>query len=174
MLPAIVEAREVWLPIATFLLGFFVRTFTLSKADRELNERSKFALSKELADSQNDAYQKLMKALTEFASEATKPSLADFFSICGPAQDYLYQQKLTADAVMAGRVDNQSRDATFVPKLVETADVVIPKTYTTLKKIADKHGLPYPEQFDRANYQSIFDVVEKFGGRETTARLSGN
>lgn len=173
MLPAIADAREVWLPIATFLLGFFVRTFTLSKADRELNERSKFALSKELATSQNDAYQKLMKALTEYVSASGEPSLSDFFAISGPVQDYLYQQKLTADAVMAGRVDSQSRDATFVPKLVETADVVIPKAYTTLKEIADRHKLPYPEEFDRANYQSIYDVVEKFRGREVVARLSG-
>lgn len=173
MLPEIVKTHEVWLPIVTFLLGFFAKTFTLSKADRELNERSKFALSKELANSQNDVYQKLMRALTEYASGTAAPSLADFFSISGPAQDYLYQQKLTADAVMAGRVDNQSRDATFVPKLVETADVLIPKTYTTLKKIAVKHGLPYPDEFDRANYQSIYDVVEKFRGRETVARLTG-
>lgn len=173
MPPAIVEHREVWLPIVTFLLGFFVRTFTFSKADRELNERAKFALSKELADSQNEAYQSLMRALTTYATQTDPPTLQDFFAISGPCQNYLYQQKLTADAIMSDRVDRQSRDATFVPKLVETADVIVPKTYATLKDIAAKHGLPFADEFDRANYQSIFDVVEKFKGRETTSRLSG-
>jgi hypothetical protein len=173
MPPGIAETREIWLPILTFLLGFFARTFTLSKADRELNERSKFALSKELADSQNETYQALMRALTEYSAQSSPPSLNDFFTISGPSQNYLYQQKLTADAILAGRVDAQSRDATFVPKLVETADILIPKIYGTLKKIADKHDLPYPDEFDRANYQSIFDAVEKYRGRESVDRLSG-
>lgn len=173
MLPAVVEAREVWLPILTFFLGFFARTFTMSAADRAANKRAKFELSKQLAEQQNVAYQTLMQALTAYSSAKTKPNLNDFFSISGPAQNYLYQQKVTADAIMAGMIDEQSRDATFVPKLVETADLLVPKIYETLKGIADKHGLPHTDQFDRANYQSIFDVVEKFGGRETARRLSG-
>ena len=70
---------------------------------------------------------------------------------------------MVADAILSHQIDAQSRDATFMPKLTETADKVIPTTYATLKKIADKHGLPYPAEFERANYQSIFDVVEKFG-----------
>lgn len=172
MPPEIVESSKVWLPILTFFLGFFARTFVMSAADRAANKRAKFELSKKLADDQNAAYQKLMDALTKFASKKTKPKLEDFFSISGPAQNYLYQQKATADAIMADMVDPQSRDGTFVPKLTETADKVIPAVYQKLKEIADKHGLPHTDQFDRANYQSIFDVVEKFGGRATVARQS--
>ena len=172
MLPAIAETSKVWLPIATFLLGFFVRTFTLSKADRELNERAKFTLSKELSDSQNESYQNLMKALTEYAGNVGAPSLEDFFSISGPAQNYLYQQKLTADAILSGRVDAQSRDATFLPKLFETATILVPKIYEVLREIAEKHGLPFAAGFDRANYQSIFDVVEKYDTQAAVARLS--
>jgi|GEM_PF-2032040 len=173
MPPEIVETQGVWLPILTFFLGFFARTFVMSAADRAANKRAKFALSKQLADVQNEAYQRLGKALTEYATKTSKPTLEDFFAISGPAQNYLYQQKATADAIMADMVDPQSRDATFVPKLTETADIVIPKVYQKLKEIADKHGLPHTDQFDRANYQSIFDVVEKYRGREIAARLSG-
>lgn len=172
MPPEIVESSKVWFPILTFFLGFFARTFVMSAADRAANKRAKFALSKQLADDQNEAYQKLAKALTEYGSQSSRPSLDDFFAISGPAQNYLYQQKTTADAILADMVDAQSRDGTFVPKLTETADRVIPAVYRTLKEIADKHGLPHTDQFDRANYQSIFDVVEKFGGREAVGRLS--
>lgn len=173
MLPVIAEYWEFWLPFVTFFLGFFARTFVMSAADRAANKRAKFEMSKKLADDQNEAFQKLGRALTEYASEKTKPTLQDFFAISGPAQNYLYQQKATADAILADMVDKQTRDATFVPKLTETADIVIPKVYATLKGIAEKHELPYTDQFDRANYQSIFDVVEKYRGREIASRLTG-
>lgn len=165
-MPAIVESSQVWLPILTFFLGFFARTFVMSAADRAANKRAKFDLAKKLADDQNIAYQRLIEALAKFTkSKKSKPTLDDFIAISGPAQNYLYQQKATADAILAGMVDTQSRDGTFIPKLTETAEKLIPKIYETLKNIADKNNIHYPDQFDRDNYKSIFDVVEKYGAR---------
>jgi len=172
MLPAIADHQEVWLPIVTFVLGVMFKTFVLPAADRAADRRAKFELSKKLADDQHLAFQRLAEALTRYATQKTKPKLEDFLSISGPAQNYLYQQKATADAILSGMVDSQMRDGTFLPKLTETADKVIPNIYRTLNEIADKHGLPHTDQFDRANYQSIFDVVEKYGGREIVRRLS--
>lgn len=164
MLPEIVKYQDVAVPIITFFMGFFASRFTLSKADRLSHEAAQFALSKQMAESQNQAYTRLMQALTKFVNDKDRPpTIDDFFAISGPAQDYLFQQKMVADAILSHQIDAQSRDATFIPKLTETADKVIPTTYATLKKIADKHGLPYPAEFERANYQSIFDAVEKFG-----------
>lgn len=164
MLPEIVEYQDILVPIATFLLGFFASRFTLSKEARLSYEQAQFALSKEMSESQHKAYIELMRALTKFVGEKDRErTMDDFFALSGPAQNYLYQQKMVADAILANKIDPQSRDANFVPKLVETADKVIPKVYENLKKIADKHNLPYPEHFDRANYQSIFEVVEKYG-----------
>lgn len=164
MLPEIVKYQDVIVPIAAFLLGFFASRFTLSKDARLSHESSKFALSKEMAESQNKAYLELMHALTKYVNDKGKErSIDDFFALSGPAQNYLFQQKMVADAILANKIDKQSRNTTFVPKLVETADKIIPKVYENLKKIAERHRLPYPDHFDRANYQSIFDVVEKYG-----------
>jgi G3E family GTPase len=128
MLPEIVEYQDILVPIATFLLGFFASRFTLSKEARLSYERAQFALSKEMAGSQNKAYNELMRALTKYVSEKGRErTMDDFFALSGPAQDYLFQQKMVADAILANKIDRQSRDATFVPKLVETADKVIPK-----------------------------------------------
>lgn len=172
MLPEIAKYQEVWLPILTFIAGVLFKTFVMPAAERAADKRAKFDLSKKLADDQNAAYQKLTDALTKYASKKSKPKLSDFVSISGPAQNYLYQQKATADAILSNMVDPQMRDGTFVPKLTETADTIIPAVYKKLNEIADKHGLPHTDQFDRANYQSIFDVVEKYNGRETVKRLS--
>lgn len=164
MLPEIVKYQDIAIPVLTFLMGFFASRFTLSKAERLTHENAQFALSKQMAESQNQAYTRLMQALTKYVGDKDRPPLIDdFFAISGPAQDYLFQQKMVADAILSNKIDAQSRDATFIPKLTETADKVIPTAYATLKKIADKHGLPYPAEFERANYQSIFDAVEKFG-----------
>jgi len=163
MLPAIVETSQVWLPILTFFLGFFARTFVMSAADRAANRRAKFELSKKLSDDQNVAYQKLVEALTKFAAKKTKPNLNDFISISAPAQNYLYQQKATADAILAGMVDPQSRDGTFIPKLREKGERLLPKIYETLNGIAQKNGLSYPDQFNRSNYKSIVDAIDKYG-----------
>lgn len=172
MLPAIADHQEVWLPIVTFVLGVMFKTFVLPAADRAADRRAKFELSKKLADDQNVAFQKLADALAKYGTQQTKPTLEDFVSISGPAQNYLYQQKATADAILSGMVDPQMRDGTFVPKLVETADKLLPHVYKTIAEIAERHGLPHTTQFDRANYQSIFDVIEKYGGRELVRRLS--
>ena len=172
MPPEIAETSKVWLPILTFIAGFLTKTWVMPAADRAAHKRAKFDLSKKLADDQNAAYQGLMTALTQYANKQSKPKLEDFLSISGPAQNYLYQQKATADAILSNMVDPQMRDGTFVPKLTETADKIIPAVYQKLNEIADKHGLPHTDQFDRANYQSIFEVVEKYRGRENFARLT--
>ncbi len=163
MLPKIVEYQEFIVPLGAFFLGFFTSRFTLSKVDRISNENVKFALSREFAEGQNQAYAALMSALTKYAQGESKPSLDDFFEISRPAQNYLFQQKLVADAIMSDKIDRQSRDATFIPKLTDTADRLIPKIHDTLREIAVKHSLPYPADFQRGDYQSVFDAVEKYG-----------
>ena len=175
MLPEIVKYQDIIVPIATFFVGFFASRFTLSKEARLSHEAGQFALSKEMAESQHNSYTELMSALTQFVSEKGKErSIDDFIALSVPVQNYLFQQKMVADAILSNKIDPQSRDATFVPQLGETANKVIPKAYSNLKKIADRHELAFPEHFERANYQSIFDVVEKYGTDHLVVQATAN
>lgn len=153
---------NLWLPAATFVAGLFATRFTMSKSERFNANQAKFTLTKEMAKARHEAYLELKSALHLYAEQAGKPTLQDFLEISGKAQTYLYQQKLIADAILSDKLDTVSRDETLIPSLCETANKTIPSVYKTLKSIADKNGLPYPDEFERSNYMSIFSAIERY------------
>lgn len=153
---------NLWLPVITFVAGLFATRFTMSKSERFNANQAKFTLAKEMAKARHDAYLELKSALHLYAEKIGKPTLQDFLEISGKAQTYLYQQKLIADAILSDKIDPVSRDETLIPSLCETAEKTIPSLYETLKSIAGKNDLPYPDEFERSNYQSIFSAIERF------------
>lgn len=153
---------NLWLPVVTFVAGLFATRFSMSKSERFNANQAKFALAKEMAKARHDAHLELKSALHLYAQQTGKPSLQDFLEISSKAQTYLYQQKLIADAILSDKLDPISRDETLIPSLCETATKTIPSVYETLKYIADKNGLPYPAEFERSNYQSIYSAIERY------------
>lgn len=153
---------NIWLPILTFIAGAALSRFTMSKEGRTAALQAKSQQAATLGNLQNDRTIELLAALSAFADKKGKPSLKDFIAISTPANRFLYQQKLIADAVLAGTVDSTSRDNTLMPSLKETAERLIPRIYADLKEIADKNGLPYPDDFKRENYEGIFAAVKKY------------
>lgn len=154
---------NVWLPILTFIAGALLSRFTMSKAERTSSLQVKSQQAAALAGLQNDRSIELMTALAAYARKKTKPTLKDFLSVSSAANRFLYQQKVIADAIMAGTVDPVSRDNTLMPSLIETAERLIPRIYGDLKEIAEKNKLPYPDDFKRENYEGIYSAVEKYG-----------
>lgn len=151
-------------PVIMFILGFLTSRFTMSKTDRLAAAQTKFSVARELSLNQNTAYQQFAVALAEYASsKKKKPTISDFMKISVAGQNFLYQQRLVADAILSDKVDDVSRDKTLIKSLKDTAERTIPKIYETLKEIADKNGLPQPDQFKKSDYQSIYDAVEKYG-----------
>jgi hypothetical protein len=154
---------NVWLPIVTFFLGAALTRLTMSKAERANLGQLKSQRAADLANLQNERTVELLTALTEYSQRSGRPTLSEFLTISAAANKFLYQQKVIADAVLSDRVDATSRDNTLVPSLKETAERLIPRIYETLKDIAEKNSLPYPDDFKRENYEGIFAAVEKYG-----------
>lgn len=154
--------------LLTFGLGVLISRFTLSKAERISAGNAAFALTKELVAQQQQAKQKLYQTLSEFGARTGKPTLQEFYEVISAASAYLTQQKIIADAILSNKVDTVSRDGTLVPSLIECAEKTLPSIYDALKDIAENNGLPYPDSFERENYKSIFDVVEKYSPRKNT------
>lgn len=157
---------NVWLPIITFIAGVIVSRFTMSRAESVTSDRAKFVLANDMAQAQNEAFLALMAALSEYSAQSGKPTLAEFVAISSKSNSFLYQQKMIANAILSDKLDRVTRDETLIPSLTETAYRIIPKVYETLKSIADKNGLPYPAEFERYNYQSIFSAVEKYASAQ--------
>ncbi len=153
---------NLWLPAATFVAGLLATRFTMTKSERANADQAKFSLARELAKSRHEAYLDLKSALAIYVGKKGRPTLKEFVDISGKAQTYLYQQKLIADAILSEKIDPVSRDETLVPSLCETVQKSIPSIYETLKDIAAKNDLPYPEEFERSNYQSIYSAVERY------------
>jgi hypothetical protein len=158
-----IDPAQVALACASFGVGYFVRSYTLSAKERSDVNQVAFVNAKELASLQNQRFNELMETFAEYAGASDKPTVKEFAALNRVAQDYLYQQQLTADAILSGKVDKVTRDNTLMPKLVETAERIIPKVYATLHDIADQNGIDYPIDFKRENYESIYSAVEKYG-----------
>lgn len=135
----------------------------MSKAERANLGQLKSQRAADLANLQNERTVELLTALAEYSQRSGRPTLSEFLTISAAANKFLYQQKVVADAVLADRVDATSRDNTLVPSLIETAERLIPKIYETLKEIAEKNNLPYPDDFKRENYEGIYSAVERCG-----------
>jgi hypothetical protein len=155
---------NVIVPIITFVCGFFVSRFTLTKKERKDVEQTQFENAKQLMESQHDRFQEFSLALTKYVGKDGEPALDDFYEIATVGERYFYQQKITADAILSGRVDSNSRDSTLVPKITETVEKTLPTFYEVLQKIAKKKHFPYHGKLERRNYESLYAVVEKYGG----------
>lgn len=155
--------KNIPIPIATFLLGFFTSRFTMSKKERADIGQTNFENAKALMEAQNTTFQEFSASLHKYANKKGKPSLTDFFDISTAGEKYFYQQKITCDAILAGKVDNNSRDNTLVPKIRESVERTLPDFYRTLQSIAEKREIEYEGRLVRSNYESLYLVVEKYG-----------
>lgn len=154
---------DIVVPIGTFVLGFFVSRFTLSKRDQKDIQQRLFENSKALVAENEARYQEFCGAIKRYAEGSGPPTLDDFHQITAAGERYFTQQKITADAIFAGNVDDKTRDHTLVPGIKETIERSLPRYYESLKNIAQKHDLPYSGELRRENYESLYSVVEKYG-----------
>lgn len=163
MLEFIQNNLPVLAPIVTFVLGFFVSRWTMTKKERKDVAQKQYENSKALMESQHERFQEFTTALKKYVDKKEAPTLDDFFEIATKGEKYFYQQKITSDAILAGAVDSTSRDNTLVPGIAETIKKSLPTFYGTLQTIAKKKGFEYDGRLERANYESLYVVVEKYG-----------
>jgi hypothetical protein len=149
--------------VVTFIMGFFVSRWTMSKKERKDYEQKLYENGSDLMEKQNDRFQEFTTSLTKYIDNKDSPTLDDFYQIATSGEKYFYQQKITSDAIMTNKVDARVRDNTLVPSIKETISKSLPQFYKSLKLISDKKGFKYTGQLKRENYESLYLVVEKYG-----------
>ena len=156
------EYDSVIIPIVSFVLGFLVCRFTMSKKERKDYEQKLFENGRELMEAQSSRFQEFSSRLQRYINSSGDPTLDDFFDIAATGEKYFYQLKISSDAILSGKVDAGTRDNTLVPHIREAVQKSLPTFYSVLQAIAKKKGIEYRGKLERANYESVYAVVEKY------------
>lgn len=150
------------IPFATFVLGWFGARWTMTKKERKDFEQKLFENGRDLMVAQQDRFQEFAATLAKYINKDGEPTFADFVEISTVGEKLLYQQKIVSDAILSGKVDTKTRDNTLLPSIIETVDRTLPNYYNTLRSIAKRRGFDYEGELRRANYESLYVVVEKY------------
>ncbi|WP_157958248.1 hypothetical protein [Salinicola sp. CR57] len=153
---------ELGIPIGTFLLGFFVSRFTMTKKERKDYEIQLVETARQLIGEQTDAFQEFSKAINKYANKKGEPNLDDFFLISTTGEVYFSRIRASCDAIIAGKVDKDSLKNTIFPKVKDAVERSLPDFYKTLKEIAEREGITYSGELKRENYESIYKVYGKY------------
>ena len=154
---------DVLTPIATFVLGFLISRFTLSKKDRIERKHQVYKNSQQIIDDQQNAFQEFCKALNLYINKQGPPDANDFFEIATKGEKYFYVQSKVASSIIAGEVDEHTRDSVLIPKLKDTTERTLPNFYQTLQEISKKCGIQYQGKLREEDYPSLFKVVRQYG-----------
>lgn len=142
--------------------------FILSRKDRNDDDQKRFENTKDLlADgvAKASAFQTAIgKAL-----KRPKPSMDDVLTVMSAGEVYFATLKLMAQAVLDGRVSDNTRTHDFVPKIAEALEKSVPAYYEALRKVCAKVGLPFEGEFLEGNYESLFRVLDMYD-REAWAK----
>jgi len=150
-------------PSGTFILGFLTSRFTMSKKERADTSRAAFQDTRALMERQEQTFQAYASAIRAYCDSKDTEEMDHFFSIATTGETYFYQLKIACDAILSGNVDPVARDNTLLPKIREATLESLPAHYSTLKSISKKKGFAYKGELRRANYNSLYAVLEKHG-----------
>jgi len=159
-------AKDNFSPVQWFFggaIGFLATRWTLTKKERLDAEQKLFENGRDLMLAQNARYQEFTNALQKYITKKKDPTFDDFLSIATAGDNYFHQLTIVSNAILAGKVDSHSRDATLVPRIEEAIKSNLPGYYSTLQSIAARKGYEYSGKLQRSQYQAIYAVVEKYG-----------
>lgn len=155
-------AKDIGVPIATFVAGFATARWTLTKKDRLEFEQKNL----ENTNARIGEFEKAFEAYTqaiEIYTSLPDPDASFFVKIAVTGDVYITTLNRMSSLILSGKSDVQLRDDVLLPKIRAAVSRTIPQHYKTLKAIADKHGFPFNGEERRAEDSAIYSVVEKFG-----------
>ena len=157
-------------PAVTFVVGgicgFLGTRFTMSAAERKNYKQTQYENALKHKKAKEERFVAFTRAMRDYVNKGGPPSLDEFHSISTSGDLYFSELRIIADAILDGNVDPGSRDRTFVPDLVRAVQKTIPSYYETLGRIASQMGVEYGGAFQRADYESVFQAVEKYAPKE--------
>lgn len=154
--------KEAGIPLATFVAGFLVSRFTLTKKDRKDVEQKNYENSSTLVDRYEVAYKEYTLAIKAYA-DAPSAALDDFTEIATKGDRYFTQLNFLASAILADKVDLTARDQLLLPKIRSAVSRSLPQHYDTLRSIATKHSFAYRGELRRTDYGALYEVIDRFG-----------
>lgn len=155
-------AKDIGVPLLTFILGFAVSRWTLTKKDRKEFEQKNFDNVANLLEQHDAAYAQYTKALAAYA-QAARADINNFTDIATLGDRYFIHLNLLASAIMSDKVDGHARDYILLPKIRDVVDRTLPQHYGALKSMSDKYGFGYRGRLRRGDYGALYDVVHKYG-----------
>ncbi|MCK5214198.1 MAG: hypothetical protein KAR05_02450 [Candidatus Omnitrophica bacterium] len=144
--------------ILVFIGGFLSRKFTLTKKEKIDHSAKLQETSNKLNDALNNKYQIFTLALNNYININKNPDGNDFYKIATTGDSYFEQIRSICDSVLSENVDKNTVKNTFIPKIVETIEKILPKYYETLQEIAKKQSLNFDGKLEEKKYKSIYEV----------------
>ena len=154
--------EKIVAPAVTFVAGFVVSRFTLTKKDQKDLEQKNYENSKSLVDQHDSAYASYTGALATY-NDSALASANDFVAIATTGDRYFYVLGLMSAAILSDKVDPTLRDKVFLRKIIEATARTLPSHYDALQTIAQKYGFPYSGALRLADYDALYEVVAKHG-----------
>lgn len=148
--------------ISTFILGFLVSRFTMTKKERKDYLSRLQENSNKLSADLNKKFQDFTSALNKYIQKSDEPNLDDFFDIATKGEGYFSQCKIICDSILSGNIDKTSIKNTHVPIIKDVVQKTLPEFYKTLQEIAQKRNIEYKGTLKKDNYKSICEVYDKY------------
>lgn len=156
------DTTNIFIPIVTFVMGFMVSRFTMSKKERKDEQARLQSNSNAHLAKIDEKYAEFAKQLKAYASKREEPTLDDFYLVATAGDGYFTQMTALCDSILEDQVPGSAVANTFLPRVRKVADEILPQYFATLQDIAKRRGLPYKGEFRREDYESILSVRDKF------------
>ena len=153
---------QVLVPVGTFVLGFLVSRFTLSKKERFDVASQKQARSQELTKARDEAFTGFTAAITRYANSSSAPDLDEFTAVATTGEKYFTVVQMICDAVLNSQLPESTVSNTHLQTVRDVVDRTLPKFFSTLQDIAAATQLRYSGELRRSDYESIYAVYEKY------------
>ena len=144
--------------------GFLSHSLVSTPAERQQQRQRLYENGRHHKEMRAKLYGEFTTAIRNYISKKNSGatlSLDDFQRVSTAGDLYFNELQMSADAILAKSIDKHSRN-TLVTAIVEALQKNIPLYYETLQKIAERIGAEYNGKFKRQNYESMFQVSEKY------------
>lgn len=135
----------------------------MTRKDAKDYQQKNYENSVKLVDTQAASYRQYTTALSSYLG-GPKGDSALFKSLAEAGDIYFYHISLMCDTILSGKVDEEIRDNTWLPKIRVAYERSLPKHYQVLQSEAAKYQIPYSGKLRRQDHESVYAVVEKFSG----------
>lgn len=155
-------AGNFLIPIATFIAGFIVSRFTMSKKERKDHSAQLQGTSNALLSSLNEQFERFASALEEYSALTGSATVLEFGNVARSGESYFGQLRMICDTILSGNIHHLVVSNTHCASVRDAVERTLPAFFETMQSIAGQAGIPYEGELRHEDYQSIYGVYEKY------------